>query len=148
MDLETKRKYRCFVLLAALAYWLPIVATASELQDQAPGFWLSDFEEGAGQAKEKVGMASWYGGRFHGRKTASGERYNKYDHTCASRYLPFGTVLQVTHLHNGKTALVRVNDRGPFLKNRILDLSYAVAKQLGILKKGVGKVSYSVISRP
>lgn len=125
-----------------------MVAWATEAPDPAPGFWMRDFEDGSGQVKEKVGMASWYGGRFHGRKTASGERYNKHDHTCASRYLPFGTVLQVTHLKNGKTALVRVNDRGPFIKNRILDLSYAVAKQLGILKKGVGKVSYSVISGP
>ncbi len=87
-----------------------------------------------------VGLVSWYGPGFHGRRTASGERYNMHAMTCASRDLPFGTLLELTNLENGEKAVVRVNDRGPFIKRRILDLSYAAARKLGFHRRGQTKV--------
>ncbi len=86
------------------------------------------------------GKASWYGPGFYGRKTASGERFQKNKLTCAHRSLPFGTRLQVTNLENGKQIEVVVNDRGPFIYSRILDLSYAAAKELDIIHPGEAKV--------
>lgn len=111
-------------------------------------FWLEDLEEAEFWKKAKVGLASWYGGRFHGRKTANGERYNKFAFTCASKTLPFGTVLEITNLKNQKTTVVRVNDRGPYIKKRVLDLSYAAAKKLGFVRSGVAKVAYRVLHEP
>jgi rare lipoprotein A (peptidoglycan hydrolase) len=111
-------------------------------------FWSSDMEEAGQETQVGVGMASWYGGKFHGRKTASGERYNKGALTCASPTLPFGTILEVTNLENGKTAVVRVNDRGPYRKKRILDVSRAVAELLGFRHLGVTQVSYRIIETP
>lgn len=86
------------------------------------------------------GLASWYGGRFHGRKTACGERYNMYAMTAAHRTLAFGTRVKVTNLRNSKSVVVRINDRGPWVKSRIIDLSYAAAKEIGMLKAGEVRV--------
>ncbi len=83
------------------------------------------------------GYASWYGPKFHGRRTASGVRFNMHDHVAAHRSLPFGTVLLVKNLKNGKTVKVKILDRGPFVKGRHLDLSYGAAKRLGMLRDGV-----------
>lgn len=82
-------------------------------------------------------VASYYGGRFHGRRTASGERYDQYELTCAHKTLPFQTILQVTNPRNGKSVVVRVTDRGPFVRGRDIDLSYAAAAQIGMLQAGV-----------
>ena len=79
----------------------------------------------------QVGRASWYGGSFQGRATASGENYNMTDLTCAHRSLPIGTLVRVTNLGNHKSVVVRVNDRGPMLASRVIDLSYAAAHFLG-----------------
>ena len=84
--------------------------------------------------------ASWYGGKFHGRHTASGEVYDMYKMTAAHRSLPFGTWLKVTNPQNQQAVKVKVNDRGPFIKGRDLDLSYAAAKKLDILPQGVAQV--------
>lgn len=78
------------------------------------------------------GQASYYGGRFHNRKTSNGERYNMHSMTAAHTTLPFNTRLQVKNVKNGRTVVVRVNDRGPFHNGRIIDLSYAAARRLGI----------------
>jgi rare lipoprotein A len=86
------------------------------------------------------GIASWYGTKFHGRKTANGERYDMYAMTAAHKELPIPTYVRVTNLRNGRSAVVRVNDRGPFHNNRIIDLSYAAATKLGIIGKGTGLV--------
>mgnify|MGYP002626175817 CR=1 FL=1 len=86
------------------------------------------------------GTASWYGGKFHGRKTASGERFNTYDLTAAHRTLPMNTLVRVTNLSNGKSVVVRVNDRGPYVGKRIIDLSYSAANELGFVKRGITKV--------
>jgi rare lipoprotein A len=88
----------------------------------------------------ETGMASWYGIPFHGRRTASGERYDMHELTAAHRTLPFGTRLEVRNPRNGRAVVVRVTDRGPFAKNRILDLSYAAAKELGLVGPGTGWV--------
>ncbi|GAU08723.1 septal ring lytic transglycosylase RlpA family protein [Desulfoplanes formicivorans] len=88
----------------------------------------------------ETGIASWYGSKFHGRLTASGEVYDMHQRTAAHRVLPMQTWLTVTNLDNGKTTRVRVNDRGPFVKNRILDLSFQAAKDLGIVGPGTARV--------
>lgn len=85
-------------------------------------------------------MASWYGGIFQGRKTANGETYDTMQFTCAHKTLPFGTYLTVTNLENGRAVQVRVNDRGPFVDGRIIDLTYAAAKELGMIQNGTAKV--------
>ncbi|NBJ10437.1 septal ring lytic transglycosylase RlpA family protein [Microvirga arsenatis] len=87
------------------------------------------------------GTASWYGPGFHGRKTASGERFNSYDMTAAHRYLPFGTRLRVVNESNGRSVIVRVNDRGPFTHRRIIDLAKGPAQALGLTSSGTGYVS-------
>ena len=93
-----------------------------------------------------TGVASWYGSKYHGRLTASGERFDMFALTAAHRFLPFGTVVRVVNLANGQSVHVRINDRGPFKKNRIIDLSYAAAKRVGMISKGVEKVRIEVVS--
>ncbi len=92
------------------------------------------------QGYTEVCYASWYGPGFHGKLAASGEVYNMYDYTAAHRILPMGTYVLVKNLENGKEVVVRINDRGPFVKGRCIDLSYAAAKALGMIGKGVVKV--------
>jgi len=81
--------------------------------------------------------ASWYGTPYHGRKTANGETYNMYDHTAAHKTLPFGTKLRLTNEANRKSVTVRINDRGPFVDNRDLDVSYKTAQDLGFVEQGI-----------
>jgi len=88
----------------------------------------------------QVGTASWYGQQYDGKTTASGEPFDMYDLTAAHATLPLGTIVRVTNLSNGKTVIVRVNDRGPFVKGRIIDVSYHAASVLDFLKKGVQHV--------
>ena len=91
------------------------------------------------------GYASWYGKKFHGRKTASGERYNMFKMTAAHKTLPLPTYVRVTDLDNGKSVVVKVNDRGPFHSDRIIDLSYAAAAKLGLIGHGTSKVQIEAI---
>ena len=95
----------------------------------------------------QTGNASWYGNGFHGRKTASGERYNMNALTAAHRTLPLGTMVRVTNTRNGKSVNVRVNDRGPFHGNRVLDLSRAAASQLGFIHSGTAPVRIEIVGR-
>lgn len=90
------------------------------------------------------GMASWYGPSHQGKRTANGERFDVHAFTCAHRSLPFDTVLRVTNLANGHSVRVRVNDRGPYVKRRILDLSAAAARALGMTEDGVSRVRIEV----
>jgi len=92
----------------------------------------------------QIGNASWYGKSFHGRTTASGEDFDMFELTAAHRQLPLGTLIKVTNLHNGKWLIVRVNDRGPFVKNRILDLSYGAARMLDF-HRGIEKVRLDLV---
>lgn len=100
-------------------------------------------ESGKGFAEK--GIASWYGTKFHGRRTSSGETYDMYAMTAAHKTLPLPTYLKVTNLNNGRHIIVKVNDRGPFHENRIIDLSYTAAIKLDIVKYGTGLVEVRVI---
>jgi rare lipoprotein A len=95
---------------------------------------------------EETGVASWYGKDFHNRKTASGEKFDMYAFTAAHRTLPMPTYVSVVNLENNKSVVVRVNDRGPFSKGRIIDLSYAAAEQLGMVASGTAQVHITVLS--
>jgi rare lipoprotein A len=86
------------------------------------------------------GVASWYGPKFHGRLTANGERYDMHALTAAHRTLPFGTVVEVVNVGNGRRVAVRINDRGPFAHGRIIDLSYAAAREIGLVGPGTARV--------
>jgi rare lipoprotein A len=95
---------------------------------------------------KETGLASWYGGKFHGRKTANGETYNMHTMTAAHKTLPMGTILRVKSLENGREITVRINDRGPFVRGRIIDLSYVAAKRLNMIGIGVKKVKITTLS--
>lgn len=100
---------------------------------------------GSSKGYRQRGIASWYGNKFHGRRTSSGEPYNMYAMTAAHKSLPLPTFVQVTNLDNGRQVIVKVNDRGPFVKNRLIDLSYTAAKKLGISATGTGLVEVRAI---
>lgn len=100
------------------------------------------------KASVQRGKATWYGGKFHGRKTASGERFDKHAMTAAHRKLKFGTRVRVTNQKNGRSVVVRINDRGPFGgKGRIIDVSEAAARKLGMIRAGVVPVHVEVLGR-
>lgn len=96
----------------------------------------------------ETGVASWYGPSFHGKKTSNGEIYNMYAETAAHKTLPMGTIVRVTNLENNRSMMVRINDRGPFVGDRIIDLSKTVADRLDIYRKGTGLVKVEVIQAP
>jgi rare lipoprotein A len=93
-----------------------------------------------------TGIISYYAHEFHGRKTANGEIFNMYGKTAAHMYLPFNSVLQVTNSSNGKSVIVRINDRGPFKADRILDLSYQAAKEIDLIAAGTTQAVITIIS--
>ncbi len=94
------------------------------------------------------GIASWYGGEFHGQLTANGEVFDTYQISAAHQELPFGTVVRVTNLENGLTVDVRINDRGPFFQDRIIDLSYAAAEQIDMIGPGTAPVTLELLYTP
>lgn len=91
------------------------------------------------------GKASWYGSKFHGKKTSSGEIYNMYARTAAHKTWPMGTMVKVTNLDNGRQTTVRINDRGPFVQGRVIDVSYKAGKELGLDKSGVARAKLEVV---
>lgn len=107
---------------------------------QGVSYYPQNYEE-----YEEVGMASWYGADFHGKPTANGETYNSYTMTAAHRTLPLPSMVRVTNLNNGKSAIVRVNDRGPFAKNRVIDVSEKAAEELGFKDKGTANVRVQLL---
>ncbi len=92
-------------------------------------------------------VASWYGPKFHGRRTASGEVFDMYSYTAAHKTLPFGTRLRIINPENGRSVVVKINDRGPFVSGRDIDLSYAAARDLGLLQKGTSRVYVEYLGR-
>lgn len=104
---------------------------------QVRGRWYRPAEQ---PSYDEVGMASWYGAQFNGRATASGERFDMNSLTAAHKTLPLPALVEVTNLSNGRSAIVRVNDRGPFVDSRIIDLSHGAAEKIGMLGQGVGRV--------
>lgn len=137
--------------LLAAQPWLP--AHADEIG--GPPLQAGETQQAApAQAREEVkevqrGIASWYGGRFHGRRTASGERYDMDALTAAHPSLPFGTVVRVRSLVNGRSVDVRINDRGPHIRRRIIDLSRGAAQALGLIdaRTGTKPVSISIVKQ-
>jgi rare lipoprotein A len=99
----------------------------------------------SGEGFEERGLASWYGTKFHGRRTSSGEPYDMYAMTAAHKHLPLPSYVEVTNLDNGRRAIVRVNDRGPFVAGRVIDLSYAAAHRLGVAENGLAPVHIRVV---
>lgn len=95
----------------------------------------------------ETGLASWYGEDFHGRPTSSGEIYNMFDLTAAHKTLPLGTLLKVTEFQGGRTVKVKVNDRGPFVGDRILDLSFGAAQALGMVEAGLAEIQLEIVGR-
>jgi rare lipoprotein A len=141
---------------AILVVWTLVLGMGSvwavEGQSSEPGFVEAVVENGPapevvpadGPADEDrviaKGLASWYGGKFHGRRTASGEIFDKTAFTAAHKTLPFGTLVRVKSLRTGKEVVVRINDRGPHVKKRVIDLSGAAASALGLKSRGVATV--------
>lgn len=143
---ETMRTFRhlklCLPAMLGLLLMAAVPAVASK----------GEKEKKAAANKEKstdslVGMASWYGPRFHGKRTATGDKYDQNALTCASNRFPLGTWLKVTYLKSGKSVIVRVNDRMHPRMKRVVDLSKAAASEIGIMKVGVGKVLIEDLGR-
>lgn len=97
---------------------------------------------------QQRGIASWYGREFHGKKTSNGEIYDMYANTAAHKTLPLGTFVRVHNLENSRSAVVRINDRGPFVRGRIIDLSYAAADAIGIVDSGTARVEVVALGKP
>lgn len=110
------------------------------------GSWYQPLSHARGFEQE--GIASWYGRKFHGRKTSNGETYDMYAVSAAHKTLPLGTFVRVLNLNNNRTLDVRINDRGPFVRGRIIDLSYAAAKALGVVKAGTAPVRITALGAP
>ncbi len=100
------------------------------------------------EGSTQIGLASWYGIEEHNNYAASGERFSKHDYTAAHKTLPMGTVVRVTNLENGRDVIVKINDRGPFIGDRIIDLSHAPAQSINMVQKGVVNVKVEVVSTP
>ena len=98
------------------------------------------------ETDEMIGYASWYGSNLHGMLTASGEKFDMNNYTAAHRDLEFGTIVKVSNLENGRSTVVTINDRGPFVRNRIIDLSHAAASDLGFISKGTCRVKVEVVN--
>ena len=138
------------LILIMLGAVLILGACAGPQAGHAPsaGYRGPASKPGPGTITPNRGVASWYGPKFHGRKTANGEVYNMYDLTAAHRTLPFGTLVQVTNVSNGLQVQVRINDRGPFIKNRIIDLSYTAARKIDMIGSGTAPVQLKKIRTP
>lgn len=124
----------------------PPPEAAETMKENLPFAGCSSLCSGLGKVVQR-GLASWYGPGFHGRKSANGERFNMYSMTAAHPSLPLQSWVLVRNVHNNKVALVKVTDRGPYHGKRILDVSYAVAKQLGFLRNGTAQVELRSLSR-
>lgn len=122
------------MLALAAGLWLGGCAAPSRTDPSVPD---------AGQISTEMdaGVASWYGERFHGRRTASGEAFNMNEFTAAHKTLPFGTQVRVRNLDNGQEVVVRINDRGPFTRGRVIDLSRAAASAIGLIQTGTARVA-------
>ncbi len=128
---------RALTLLIATVLWLGGCASRAP---SAPGLGVPDAATDGGHEIQR-GTASWYGERFHGRRTASGEAFDMHGLTAAHKTLPFGTRVRVRNLDNGREVVVRINDRGPFTRGRVIDLSRAAAAAIGMIQSGTARVA-------
>ena len=124
----------------------PVAAPELPAPPEIPDAVVDEKYQLTGEAARELerGHASWYGGKFHGRRTANGENYDKYALTAAHKTLPFGTIVRVRSLKLGHEVDVRINDRGPFAPGRVIDVSQAAAEALGLIGAGVAEVSLNV----
>lgn len=138
------------LLLGACANTPPIHPTSNSgepLYNQSYVVWGTRYHVlPTAKGYDRRGIASWYGPKFHGKKTSTGASYNMYGLTAASRDLPLPTWVRVTNLDNGRQVVVKVNDRGPFVANRIIDLSYGAARRLDMIRKGTALVEVQAIN--
>ena len=125
------------VFLMASVFSMPLISHAKQTHHQPA--------HAAKASKKMVGIASFYATNFNGRRTASGEKFNNNAMTAAHKSLPFGSKVQVTNVRNGKSVVVRINDRGPYVRGRIIDLSKAAAKKIGIGHAGTVRVKLEVV---
>jgi rare lipoprotein A len=143
----------------ALVVALCSIVGCANTHEPPPAAWIetSSANENTGPAaprpaapeairESKPGKASYYGKWHHGRKTASGERFNKNEMTAAHRTLPMGTLVRVTNTKNDRSVIVRINDRGPYRKGRVIDVSHAAATQLGMVRGGIVPVRLEVVA--
>jgi rare lipoprotein A len=146
---------RCLPAVVALLFFIGGCATSGHPPQQPAGYpkpyrvfgkWYQPLPDSKGFRQR--GIASWYGKDFHGKKTSNGEIYDMYAMTAAHKTLPLGTYVQVHHLENNRKLEVRINDRGPFVRGRIIDLSYTAAKELGIVGPGTAKVEIVALGTP
>jgi rare lipoprotein A len=128
------------LVFLASVLWLGGCATRAPSTPDMPG--MPDAVQGGEETQGEIdrGMASWYGEKFHGRRTASGEPFDMNALTAAHKTLPFGTQVRVRHARTGREVVVRINDRGPHVRGRIIDLSHAAAAAIGLVQTGVAPV--------
>jgi len=137
--MDRKKPWQIMKWILSLTIFFPLCTCAQrDLRYEA-------FEPGQIIQQREVGIASWYGEEYHGRRTANGEVYDMYAMTAAHRTLPFHTRVRVTNLENGKKAELRINDRGPFIPGRIIDLSHSGARAIDMLGKGTAKVTLEAV---
>ncbi len=135
------RCLRLIILLVIVSLWVGCAASGMH----APSYTGGSTQNTRQVGRSWTGMASYYADKFHGRMTANGEIYDMYAMTAAHKKLAFGTIVKVTYLSNGKSVRVRINDRGPFVKGREIDLSLGAAEKIGMVQSGVGKVRLEII---
>jgi len=141
------KKYAIMAILGAIALSSCSVQRGGNLVERIRGgYYPYKVKQYVKAGYTEYGTASWYGSKFHGKRTADGEIYNMYAMTAAHKTLPFNTYVKVTNLNNHREAVVRINDRGPFVGDRIIDLSYAAAKKLGMIGTGTAPVKLVVLS--
>lgn len=133
---KARPKHKRHLVRRAKKRWMPAIA---RVQGHSLGSQLST------ATAERVGIASWYGPGFHGRRTASGTRYDMNELTAAHKSLPFGTRLLVKNKATGKSTIVTITDRGPYVGERVLDLSKEAARQLHMIRSGISEVEYSIL---
>ncbi len=151
-----KRLTPLFLILVALLYFIDGCATSAPSPPKRPpghpkpykvfGKWYQPLPDSYGFRQR--GIASWYGKDFHGKKTSNGEIYDMYAMTAAHKTLPLGTYVRVHNLGNNRRVAVRVNDRGPFVRGRIIDLSYTAANEIGIVGSGTARVEVIALATP
>ncbi len=151
--MKSRRDVLAGLAVLAAAGLAGACGTAPEPVDERAAAWVGRpytikgvrYQPRAQPGYDQVGMASWYGPGFHGKTTANGERYDMHGLTAAHKTLPFGTKVRVTNLANDRALIVRINDRGPFVPGRIIDLSKRAADQLGFLEAGKARVRVEAI---
>lgn len=139
---------RKLIMGCAVAAMVALSARSEARPSDFAAFKVHAAPEAIGESTGKKGMASWYGDQFQGNPTANGEVYDMNGLTAASRELPLGTRIQVKNLNNNRSVVLRINDRGPFIPGRFLDVSKGAAERLGFISAGLARVEIKVIKFP